>query len=56
MKESYRGAILTEVMNIADLVLKARKAMSSSDWFALKSIVKLWKQEIDEFEGKCSVV
>ncbi len=49
IKEKYRGVVLVELLSIADIVLKARKAVQQTNWFALNSLVTLWKAEVEEF-------
>jgi hypothetical protein len=50
VKEKYRGLVLVEVLGMADIVLKARKAVQQSNWFALHSLCTLWRKELDEFQ------
>ena len=49
IKTKYRGVILVELLSIADIALKARKAVQQSNWFALNSLVTLWTADIEEF-------
>ena len=44
LREAHRGAVLLELLSLADIVLKARKAVVQANWFALNSVVTLWRQ------------
>jgi len=50
LKTSHRGAVVLEMLNLADIIIKARKAIQQNNWFALTSVITLWRQEVEEFQ------
>ena len=48
-------AAMAYLLQLADLVLKMRRAFSQSEWFTIKSLMPLLKEEVDNFVGALGI-
>ena len=53
MKETHRSMLLVEILSLTDIVIKARKAVMTSNHLALNRVTNLWTQECEEFKSLC---